>query len=103
MNSEGYDRSLTANLYNGLTEQIRIDQDLFKLYYLANTVQFEAATDETCDANCKLYHYCALSQQDYDMFEACVTEDNSRESNSSLVNMSSFLLFLLIVSIFNLK
>ena len=67
------------------------DRAYFEAYYLVNTVMYEEATWDNCDARCRpslssyrspcimflcrcqLFHHCAMMYLDYDQFETCVT------------------------------
>lgn len=60
-----------------LLEQIHKSDAMFERYYVANTVQYEEATPETCDGTCHLYHFCAMSEQQYEAFEECIANSGS--------------------------
>ena len=70
------------------------DRAYFEAYYLVNTVMYEEASWDNCDARsqypatdrsmmciiclcrCQLFHHCAMMYLDYDQFETCVTSTN---------------------------
>ena len=59
------------------------DRELFEKYYRINTVLYEEATQDNCDATCQTFHFCAQYELDYALFERCV-EDKPRNNRSNV-------------------
>ena len=53
------------------------DSDFFDKYHQINSVQ---KPDIDCDENCKAYHLCTISQQDYQYFDQCVEKSHSSKT-----------------------
>jgi len=71
---------ISAAEISNLVLNIKDDKEVFKKYYKANTVMFEEATEENCDATCMRYHFCALYQLDYQEFEDCVVPSSANHN-----------------------
>merc|ERR1719320_1264252 len=65
----------SAESITAIAKEMRNNTETFKKYYAANTVNYEQATDETCDGRCLAYHYCAALKQDYVDFDLCVNQN----------------------------
>ncbi len=88
----------TSDIAN-LLEAVKTDQTVFEDYYFINTVSFEAATEENCDNVCRRYHYCAMSELDYQRFEICVQESNGAGDATSSIFLTLFLTVILLLSL----
>ena len=81
---------------SGLLDSMMEDDILFNNYYAINTVLYESADDAVanCDATCRSYHYCAMSQLDYSKFEDCISSPAGPVIMSKMTWISLFLVLL---------
>ncbi len=96
-------RDASAESVSQLVERLETEEETFARYYSANTVAHEEYSNETCDANCRRYHYCAAAHQDYGHFDSCILgEDIVEEDGGGGANAVSGLAvpFLLVVGTF---
>ena len=94
--------AISATSLAGIMGRIYSEDAMFKKYYSANTVRFEEASEETCNATCHVYHYCAMSEQDYGRYEDCILQGLGEVTtpapgvgatlSNSLVTVSIFLI-----------
>ena len=64
--------ALTLDEINRLSLKLHDDPETFDKYYLINGVQ---KVEYECDDICRSFQYCSITEQDYDMFEACLNDE----------------------------
>jgi len=62
-------KNLTHQAFEEIFQKMSEDSEYFDKYHQINSVQ---KPDIDCDENCRGYHLCAISQQDYQYFDQCV-------------------------------
>ena len=85
----------TASL-NNIANNLLTDDELFKKYYSANGVNYDP--NEVCVDECRLVHYCAITEVDYDAYEACMQSTTSA-SHSKHSKDLPFLIFCVIFAL----
>ena len=78
-----FDPETFANIF----ENLKTSESWFNKYFQANSVK---KVDYTCDSieNCKSFHLCAISEQDYTKFEHCI-EDSISSTTAATSTMTS--------------
>ncbi len=95
----------SAESVSRLVERLETEEETFAKYYSANTVAHEEYSNETCDANCRRYHYCAAAHQDYGHFDSCIlgediVEEEDGGGGANAVHHGLAVSFLLAVGTF---
>ena len=78
-----FDPETFANIF----ENLKTSESWFNKYFQANSVK---KVDYACDSieNCKSFHLCAISEQDYTKFEHCI-EDSISSTTAATSTMTS--------------
>ena len=66
--------NLTHEAFEEIFHKMSLDSAYFEIYHQINSVQ---KPDISCDKECKAYHLCAISQQEYFEFDKCIIERSS--------------------------
>ena len=67
-------KNLTHQAFEEIFQKMSGESDYFDKYHQINSVQ---KPDIDCDENCKAYHLCTISQQDYQYFDQCIEKSHS--------------------------
>ena len=81
--------------FEQIYDKFKSNVSWFDKYFEANSVK---KVDYKCDKNCKSFHLCAISEQDYVKFENCI--ENSIENTASVLSFSSLIILLLFLILF---
>ncbi len=71
----------TASL-NNIAQNLLTDDELFDKYYTVNGVNYDP--DELCRGECRVVHFCAITQVDYDAYENCMIDHTGVASSPKL-------------------
>ena len=70
-------KNLTTLAFQEIFQKMSSDPDFFDKYHQINSVQ---KADVKCDENCRTYHLCAISQQNYKYFDECIERNHSNKA-----------------------
>ena len=81
-------KNFSPQEFERIFERMKTDDQFFKQYYYANSVQ---KVDYECDSNCMDYHLCTIFQQHYTEFKQNeITSTSTMNTDStSMVNPDS--------------
>lgn len=85
---------LKANSFQSIVERMMSNGSFFAKYYQINSVQkldFDDSNQTCYDTDCKNYHICAITRQDYVEFDDCIKANSIASTTYSTTTSHSAL------------